>query len=679
MRRLSDLIAALDQLEVPAATPVAGAADNEASSEETEFVAEVEGIYTEKLPAVYPGWESRPQQVEMAKAVARALIRGKSCLAEAGTGSGKALALLGPAVLYARRTGGTVIVSTGTHVLQEQYLRKDVPRLQEAIGRFSVALMKGRGNYLCLKRLHEELEQPSLDDLMGEVSALDDIFQWSEQTETGDRAELTLIPAVEWARVCADDSCTRTKCPFYDRCFLFKARREAAQADIVICNHALLVADILVRRMTYGMGSLLPEPVAIILDEAHHLENVARENLGTTLTETRLGRILRDLRKHAPRIDAGAVSTCLDANNRLFATVRRLAGEEDRAELEATPAIQAAVERLQTALGAVAEAAKREKRRAPSEEAAATIDNIIERIEAYAADVDSIVTHGEDRVVWAEVLREGDQTRVLIHATPVEVAQDLRSEIFSRPTVCASATMTTGRSFDYFRTSVGVPEDALEFICDSPFDYRANARVYVPERLPDPKARDFHEKIAGDVEELLRVSEGRAFVLCTSWRGARELYQRIAPSLPYRCLLQGDAPRGEILDVFQHDVHSVLFATASFWEGVDVPGEALSLVVLDKLPFGVPTDPVTRAKVQAIEARGGNAFMSYSVPEAILRLRQGFGRLIRSQSDRGVVAIFDRRIVEARYGSLFRSSLPPAPMVRRLEDVQRFFGEGVAA
>src|SRR5690606_39130385 len=246
----------------------------------------------------------------------------------------------------------------------------------------------------------------------------------------------------------------------------------------------------------------------------------------------------------------------------------------------------------------------------------------IERIEAYAADVDSIVTHGEDRVVWAEVLREGDQTRVLIHATPVEVAQDLRSEIFSTPTVCASATMTTGRSFDYFRTSVGVPEDALEFICDSPFDYRANARVYVPERLPDPKARDFHEKIAGDVEELLRVSEGRAFVLCTSWRGARELYQRIAPSLPYRCLLQGDAPRGEILDVFQHDVHSVLFATASFWEGVDVPGEALSLVVLDKLPFGVPTDPVTRAKVQAIEARGDNAFMSYSVPEAIPRLRQ---------------------------------------------------------
>jgi len=203
MRRLPDLIAALDQLEVPAATPVAGAADNEASSEETEFVAEVEGIYTEKLPAVYPGWESRPQQVEMAKAVARALIRGKSCLAEAGTGSGKALALLGPAVLYARRTGGTVIVSTGTHVLQEQYLRKDVPRLQEAIGRFSVALMKGRGNYLCLKRLHEELEQPSLDDLMGEVSALDDIFQWSEQTETGDRAELTLIPRPWSGRVSA--------------------------------------------------------------------------------------------------------------------------------------------------------------------------------------------------------------------------------------------------------------------------------------------------------------------------------------------------------------------------------------------------------------------------------------------------------------------------------------------
>lgn len=674
---LDRLIAALDSAPVQNAAAVATVSEDPAAA---EFIASVERIYTERLPSVFPGWESRQQQIGMAKAVASALFSAKCCLSEAGTGAGKALALLGPAVLYARHTGGTVIVSTGTHVLQEQYLRKDIPALQKAIGDFSVALAKGKSNYLCLKRLDEEARQPTLDQI-GVHDAIDDIIAWSERTETGDRGELAGVSAMDWARVCADDSCTKARCPHFEECLLFANRRKMQQAQVVICNHAMLMADITVRELTFGMGSLLPEAKAIILDEAHHLENTARQNLGASLTETRLLRILRDLRRKAPLINGAALSACTTANETLFEVVRRVAGNEDRCELSPGAAMDGAVKSLNAAVDELVDAAKEERQRAPNETIADDIGNLTSRLVAFAEDLTTIAVPDENHVVWVDVDRSAgpDHIRTTLHASPVEVTEMLRFELFDKPTVCSSATLTTDRDFNYFRSSVGVPADSVEYICDSPFEYERNAMLYVPSRLPDPKADDFHAQIAGEIEQLLRITSGKAFVLCTSWYGAKELHRRIKRKVPYRCLVQDEAPRGQLLDTFRDDVNSVLFATTSFWEGVDVPGDALSCVILDKLPFAVPSDPVTRAKVRAIEQRGGNAFMHYSVPEAVLKLRQGFGRLIRTQSDRGVVAIMDRRIVEARYGRIFRNSLPPAPLVRKLADVERFFREGAAA
>lgn len=660
---LSDLLAALEQLPTE---PKIEEADT-IPSEFADDLAELERVFTEALPSVFPGWESRRQQIAMARTVLQAILEGKAGLVEAGTGTGKSLALLAPAVHVVRKNGGPVIVSTGTHVLQEQYVEKDVPTLQKAMGDFKVAVAKGRGNYLCLKRLDDEAKQLTIGD-----DPIDELEKWAQQTKTGDRAELPPRLSDWWPKVNADDSCIGSKCPLFDQCFFYKARRAQQNADVVIANHALLMADIVVRENSYGNASLLPDAKAVIIDEAHHLETAARQGFGIQLTPTRFRRLLSDARRVAPLLDPSIIRDCESAHDDFFAKASTLTGD-DRSEIDL-----AGLElSLLAELDNLTKALKAEQARSKSEQERDDVENLITRLDRFSVDVDTLANPGDNYVVWIEKQLVRGQGRVTIQATPIDVAKTLRYELFTKqPVICSSATMTTNREFGYFRQATGAPKDALEYVTDSPFDYERQSLLYIPFDLPDPKADDYHERIAGHVLDILRATEGRAFVLSTSWRGMRTLFDLVAPHLGHRCLAQGEIPRHLLIDEFKKDKHSVLFATASFWEGVDVQGDALSAVIVDRLPFAFPHDPVTRAKVRAIEAAGGNSFADYSLPEAVLRLRQGFGRLIRNQNDRGVVAIMDRRIVQSRYGRLFLNSLPPARMVRRISDVERFFGEG---
>lgn len=644
------------------------------------MTATLEAVFDEggALARALDGFEPRAGQREMAAAVARTLAQGGTLLVEAGTGTGKTLAYLVPAVLSRRR----VLVSTGTKNLQEQVFFKDLPALREALGiPFTAAYMKGRSNYLCLHRFDAFKERPVFRSL-GERMYLEVVQEWAASTDTGDRAELSELPEdlSFWNDIAATaEQCLGSECPQYQQCYVTRMRQTAAAADIVIVNHHLLCADAAVRHSSFG--EVIPECHAAIIDEAHQLEDVATQYFGFAVSTYRFDELVHD----AKRVVGGGVAfepatarqlhddlVRLDDHARSFfqalEETRRRATQDERSRFtprmaeriwEPGAALVQALESL--------EATIRLARDVPEE-----LLSIARRVSDIRDQLAQLLRADDpEYVFFVEVRGRG----VFLRAAPIDVSGVVRELLIDRmaATVLTSATLAVNGAFDYVRSRLGL-RGAGELQLPSEFDFASQAVLYLPRQMPDPRSPAFLEATAGEVLEILRRTRGRAFVLFTSYAALREVRVMLEGRLPYPILVQGTAPRTALLQQFRERGNAVLLATASFWQGVDVAGEALSCVIIDKLPFASPGDPVTAARIDAINTAGGNAFADYQVPLAILSLKQGLGRLIRTRRDRGVLAILDPRVRTMGYGARFLAALPPAPITHRLDDVERFFG-----
>jgi ATP-dependent DNA helicase DinG len=603
------------------------------------------------LAATLPGFEPRAEQAALADAVDRALATGEHLVAEAGTGTGKSLAYLLPAL----ESGQRVVVATATKALQEQLLANEVPAAARALGRdVEVAVVKGRQNYVCRKQLQSFGPMLLRDPRDEEAYAT--IEPWLAATETGDRAELELEPSEAlWAELAVGpDRCTGRRCPFLSSCFAEAAKARAAEAELVIANHALYFAHLA------SGGGVLPEHDAVVFDEAHRLEESAASWLGGRVSRAGLRRLAGDVdrscREAAQPAPARALERVERAGERLLRAVAPPAG---RRRLREPPAQE--LELLADALGSLAG-----ELHGRGEE----LDALSRRAIETAAQVEACLEPGEhERVVWAE-------TEAIAWA-PVDVSAELRERLWDEgPTaVLVSATLTTGEDATFVRRRLGL-DRARELVVGSPYDFHEQALLYVPRSMPDPRAEGFTERAAEEVLSLLALSEGRALVLTSSYRALEVLRERVRGSVPYEVLVQGEAPRERLLERFRDEVDTVLLATATFWQGVDVRGESLSLLVIDKLPFSAPGDPLHEARCEAVEAAGGDWFRDFALPTAMLQLRQGFGRLIRGHDDRGVVAILDPRLRTRPYGRAFLAALPRCPLVDDLGAVGAFFGIG---
>jgi ATP-dependent DNA helicase DinG len=660
----------------------------------------VETLFAADGPLAHalPAFEPRAGQVDMAAAVARAFEQGGVLLAEAGTGTGKTLAYLVPAILSRDR----VLISTGTKNLQEQIFFKDIPALREALGiPFTATYMKGRANYLCLHkldRLNEGLEPASHDVF------LPIIRDWAGRTETGDRAELSELPedVAFWNDVAATaDTCLGTECARYDECFVTKMRQRAAESDIVIVNHHLLCADAALRQNAFG--EVIPACSRAIVDEAHQLEDVATQYFGYNISNYRVEDLARDVERlvegggagdGAPRAELEqAVASLRDSARTFFTELtfahrgsgRVKAEERVRATPESLGEVRDAAGELSGALDRVESALVRLKPDAtyenestrgvrlqpdldePDEQAAA----LARRAGDIRGDLRLLARADDDRYVYFVECRGRG---VFLRASPIDVSTIVRELLLDRmqTTVLTSATLTVDGAFDYIRSRLGI-RTAAEVRLPSEFNFEEQAILYLPRRMPDPRSDTFATAAGREVIEILKRTRGRAFVLFTSYATMRAVQAIAEMALDYPILSQGTAPRSQLLNQFRTTPHAVLFATSSFWQGVDVVGDALSCVIVDKLPFASPSDPVTAARVDAIRARGGDPFGEYQVPLAILALQQGLGRLIRHRQDRGVLAVLDPRLRTKGYGARFVASLPPAPVVHELSDVDAFF------
>jgi ATP-dependent DNA helicase DinG len=637
------------------------------------------------IARAHPEYEHRPGQIEMARAVMRAFEEKRHLIVEAGTGTGKTLAYLVPAIAAALGGNGRVIVSTGTKNLQEQLMEKDIPFLQSVLPKpFAATYMKGRNNYLCLNRLARAQSAPVLDGL-DEVDYFEEVCDWSKESEFGDRAELANLPESLsfWRHIDArSESCLGQKCPDFDACFITRMRNRAQEADVVVVNHHLFFADLSLRNGNYG--SVLPDYTAVILDEAHLVEEVASEYFGAQVSNYQIEDLVRDL--GALPIEDAAVDQELTHSaarmsrfsDNFFMGFRDGRGEEGRypiipgtfarknpnGELQATPlgeqyvALEGAIARAETTLDALNE-------KSPE------VENVIRRLRQLRFELQFIVT-GEDKkfVYWLERRNRG----VFLRASPIDVAGLLQDKLFEEvPTVVlTSATLSSGGNFSFIRDRLGL-DTADDLIAESSFDFESQAILYLPPRMPDPRDREWAQAAAEEVISILNATEGRAFVLSTSLAGMQSLFENVWAEIDYPCLVQGSASKGQLLKRFRETPNAVLFATSSFWQGVDVRGEQLSCVIIDKLPFAVPTDPIVAARQRYIEDTGGSSFYQYSVPQAIIALKQGLGRLIRSTTDRGVLAVLDPRLRTKGYGRTFLQSLPPCRVTSQISDLTAFF------
>ena len=640
------------------------------------------------LAKTHPAYEFRRGQLQMAQAVEQALAEKRHLIVEAGTGTGKTLAYLVPVI----RSGLRVIISTGTKNLQEQLFYKDVPALERAIfgpdseQRLKVCYMKGRNNYLCRKKLYDLTDRPVLNGLE-EIDQFRSIREWEAITTTGDRAELTTVAESSqlWPKLDARaDTCIGTKCKEFERCFITEMRRTAAESDIIIVNHHLYFADLAIKQATEGAADvgILPEASAVIFDEAHELEDVAGSYFGVSASNVRVDDLVRDV-EFAIKEFHIASPTLMTAAHRLrersqlFFTLLpqgdgRFAFETRREFLEENGeeflAFQNALVHLYGEIQAVKEK--------PDE-----LFNLARRTEELRVQL-SFLMESNDRntVYWIE--RRGESRRagraghnVFLQATPIDVSAILQHTLFANlnTAVLTSATIAVGGGFQYARGRLGLA-DSRELIVPSHFDYETQAVFYVPPDMPDPRVATFSRKAADRIRQLLTISRGRAFCLFTSYAQMNDVYDRLLGELDYPMLKQGDAPKSALLEEFRMTPGAVLFATSSFWQGVDVQGEQLSCVIIDRLPFAVPNDPVVAARIRAIDSDGGNAFFDYQVPSAVIALKQGFGRLIRSLHDRGVVCLLDNRILKKQYGKVFVESLPRYRRTTDLRVVEQFFG-----
>jgi len=649
------------------------------------------------LSRTHPAYEFRRGQLSMAQAIEQALEERRHLIVEAGTGTGKTLAYLLPVL----RSGKRVIISTGTKTLQEQLFFKDVPFLQEALfgsqpssassadvageRRLRVCYMKGRNNYLCRKKLYDLANAPILTGLE-EVEHYRVISEWEKTTATGDRAELASLPESDhlWPRLDARaENCIGSKCPQWERCFITEMRRRAAESDVVIVNHHLFFADLAVKQAAESApdAGVLPDAGVVIFDEAHELEDVASSYFGISVSDLRVQDLLRDLER--------TVQQYRLASPALLAAAGRL---QERAQLffSALPPGEGRFEfqnrrefleengdeflSLQAALAQLALALQGLPNK-PDE-----VFRLGRRAEELRVQL-GFLLESTDRntVFWIErraaALRGGRQQHVFLQATPIDVSQILRQTLFEQidTAVLTSATLAVNGAFDYIRQRLGI-ENARQLVVASHFDYQSQALLYVPPDLPDPREPGFAERAATRMRQVLEITRGRAFCLFTSHAQMNQIHDRLLGELEYPVLLQGTAPKNALLEQFRATPHAVLFATASFWQGVDVQGDQLSCVIIDRLPFAVPNDPVTAARIRAIDEAGGNAFMEYQVPSAVISLKQGFGRLIRSLDDRGVLVLLDNRILKKRYGRVFLNSLPGYARTAELGAVAEFFG-----
>lgn len=652
------------------------------------------------IAKAHPEYEHRPGQIEMAEAVLRAFEQKHHLIVEAGTGTGKTLAYLVPAIAAACQSGARVVVSTGTKNLQDQLMEKDLPFLQEILPRkFRVAVMKGRNNYACLHRIKRAESMPVLEGL-DQVDQFDEVVRWTMTTGSGDRAELSNLPESLpfWRHIDArSDTCLGQKCPEFDSCFITRMRQRALDADIVVVNHHLFFADLALRNGAYG--SVLPDYAAVILDEAHQIEDVASEYFGVGVSNYQVDDLLRDIsflkfddreaERELTRISARVQRfadifwTSFHEGRGLegrFALVRPDSGkkrpgpgmaadygQDEMAAIDAsTPntALDAALNRLETALDVLKD---------PPPDA----ENILRRTRQLRFDLSFLFKAAEkDFVYWLERRGRG----IFLRASPIDVSGLLQDKLFEKiPTVVlTSATLSSAGSFRFIRQRLGL-DGAEEMIAESIFDFANQAVLYLPAQMPDPRSPQWARAAADEVIKLLNATDGRAFVLSTSFSGMKELFERVSTRVDYPCLLQGSTSKGALLKKFRATPNAVLFATASFWQGVDVRGEQLSCVIVDKLPFAVPSDPVVAARQRYIEEQGGSSFYEYSVPQAIISLRQGLGRLIRSTTDRGVLAVLDPRLRTKMYGQTFLQSLPPCRITSDVTDLSRVFAVDCAA
>jgi ATP-dependent DNA helicase DinG len=634
------------------------------------------------LERAIPYYEDRVEQREMSRAVARALADERPLIVEAGTGTGKTLAYLIPAL----QSGKRVVVSTGTRALQDQIARHDVPLLRSILARpFSAVVLKGVANYVCRRKLAEASAKS------GRETAIGTLLEWASYTETGDRAEVEWLEedATLWSSVTTTpDARIGPRCPYFERCFITQARRLAEHAQLVLVNHHLYFADRALRAAHPG-ARVLPDHDAVIFDEAHQLEDVATEHFGARVSTHRLGELLRDahlalsgMPLWTGRASVDVIHNVERAGLGMFSSVRAALVTDDSGRVPLPPGLfdhpdrQAAWFKLDTALEDLARAAEAESEPPPDDEpsseagARASLGGLARRARDWR---DALATIAEQRqrshVYWGEVRATG----TYLSASPIDVADLLRRHVVSSgpTTVFTSATLTTAGDFGYSRARLGL-DDATELCVPSPFDYERQAMLYVPRDLP-PVNEGFSLAAAERTRELLAITSGRAFLLFTSHRALREATARL-DKLPYPRLVQGEAPRATLVDRFRSTPNAVLLGTGSFWEGVDVPGDALSLVVIDKLPFAPHTDPLIAARMQAIADAGRDPFAELQVPAAALALKQGFGRLIRRRDDRGIVAILDGRIVTRTYGRTFLETLPEnLPRTSALEQVRRWW------
>ena len=626
----------------------------------------------------------------MAEAVEDALASERPLLVEAGTGTGKTLAYLVPAVL----SGKKVVVSTATRALQEQIYFKDLPIVAELLAtfgvRFRAALMKGLSNYVCKRRLNEALAS-------GDATAWR-VKEWANQTEVGDRSELSDLPEDDpaWGAVqSSTDTRIGAGCKYFDECFVTRMRREAEEANVLVVNHHLFCADLVLRRAQRERASAIPAYDAVIFDEAHQLEDVATTFFGSTVSTARIDALARDARRafegrgneSSASFLAQPVSDQLSEAARAFFSElghamrrsdeappsSRFGGSGSRRAVQArdwSTELTAAKLRLEAALAAVAHDAQ--TRPGP----------LAEQIARRAFDLANVVSGdtGSGEIAWVETRSSGN---VVMGRSPVFVGDALAESLFGRvpSVVCTSATLATpgedgAHSFDFVRERLGVPHDARAFVVPSPFDFESRAGLYLPRDVPDPTDARFDEAAAARALELIEMTGGGAFVLCTSLRSMRSMYAQLSRSRKKTwgpLLVQGDRPKSLLLSQFRAAKHAVLVATMSFWEGVDVPGAALRLVVIDRIPFAVPSDPVVAARCEAVERQGLSAFYKYSVPAAAITLKQGFGRLLRNETDAGLVALLDRRATTKAYGRALLESLPPARRLRTMDEARTFW------
>jgi ATP-dependent DNA helicase DinG len=611
-----------------------------------------------------PGFEARSGQVQMAQSIERGMLEGMHTIVEAGTGVGKSLAYLVPAV----RSGKKIVLSTGTIALQEQLVRKDIPLVERALGvPLRVTLLKGRNHYLC----KQKYERMRAERLIASSRTMEQMWTWATQTQTGDRAELPFLPpGDEWETLDADaDDCTGEFCEHFRDCWFFKKRDEAKYADIVVVNHALFFLDLAVG------GGLLPPYDVAILDEAHQCERWATDAMTSTISRGTVGRMMRKLHR-TYTLPASFDGDLDDGMRALEGALARVPG--DRYPLGANEDAWPALETLRTTFyklenwlyanwhGAL------KKKVENDAEAERRRDLAMRAILAHQGAIDRAQLPADEAIAWVE--RGERDGRYEVNSAPFDVAEFLRAALFARTSsvVLTSATISIDGSFDFLKRSLGVT-DAQEVIAPSPFDYARQARLYLAPPDVNPKANDFARKAAPIVEECLDRCRGRAFVLFTSYARLREVYALLRERLPFPVKLQGELPRAHLLQWFRTTPNAVLFATGTFWEGIDVVGDALSCVIIDRLPFPSPADPLVAARVRDLEARGMDGFEAYMIPAAIVRLKQGFGRLIRSTTDIGVVALLDGRATSTRYGETILRALPPARRITHLDELTEFF------